>query len=68
MLTYVDTSVVLRLTFQEPGHLADWRDLPEPFTSELTRVEALRTLDGDDSRAGSRRSSSRSAASSCWTC
>lgn len=45
MTTYIDTSVLLRLAFGEPQHLAGWRELKRKVTSQLSRVEALRTLD-----------------------
>lgn len=45
MTTYVDTSVILRLAFHEPDHLAGWQELERRATSRLARLEALRTLD-----------------------
>lgn len=44
MTTYVDASVLLRIVLVEPGRLTTWRDI-EPVSSELIRVECLRTLD-----------------------
>ena len=45
MIAYVDTSVLLRIAFDEPGPLAAWRDIDRPISSELTRLEALRAID-----------------------
>lgn len=45
MTTYIDTSILLRLAFHEPGHLAGWQRLEGRATSRLARIEALRTLD-----------------------
>jgi uncharacterized protein len=45
LITYIDTSILLRLAFHEPNHLADWQRIERRATSRLTRVEALRTLD-----------------------
>lgn len=45
MKVYVDTSVVLRVVLGEPGVLAEWPSLDVAMTSELLRVEALRTID-----------------------
>jgi len=44
LTTYVDASVVLRIVLVEPGRLETWRDLT-PISSDLIRVECLRTLD-----------------------
>lgn len=44
MTTYVDASVLLRIVLVEPGRLRAWRDIV-PVSSELIRVECLRTLD-----------------------
>jgi predicted nucleic acid-binding protein len=45
VVAYVDTSVVLRVVLAEPSPLREWRSIDVAITSELTRVEALRTLD-----------------------
>ena len=45
MNVYVDSSVVLRVALGERGRLVGWSRLGRPATSELTRVECLRTLD-----------------------
>jgi len=45
MLVYVDTSVVLRIVFGEPGRLRAWRRITRPMSSELIRVECFRTID-----------------------
>ena len=45
MKAYIDTSVVLRIALGEPQPLRQWRSIELASTSELTRVEALRSLD-----------------------
>lgn len=45
MRVYVESSVVLRVVLGEKGRLAAWSRISEPITSEVTRVECLRTLD-----------------------
>ena len=45
MKAYLDTSVILRKLLGEPGALKEWGHWDEGCTSELTRVESLRTLD-----------------------
>lgn len=45
MTAYVDTSVLLRIVLGEPAPLREWRSIEVALTSELTRVEALRTID-----------------------
>ncbi len=45
MKAYVDTSVLLRVLLAEPGSLREWRSIDLAVSSELIRVEALRTLD-----------------------
>ncbi len=45
MKAYVDTSVLLRIVLAEPKPLSEWRSIDLALTSELTRVEALRTID-----------------------
>jgi predicted nucleic acid-binding protein len=42
---YVESSVLLRLILAEPEPLASWGLITDPITSELTRIECLRTLD-----------------------
>jgi predicted nucleic acid-binding protein len=42
---YVDTSVLLRVVLGEPRPLTEWRSIDLALTSELTRIEALRTID-----------------------
>jgi predicted nucleic acid-binding protein len=42
---YVDSSVLLRIVFGEPGPLAGWGRIEHAVSSELIRVECLRTLD-----------------------
>jgi predicted nucleic acid-binding protein len=45
MSVYVDSSVVLRVALGEPGSLAAWSQITDPFSSELIRIESLRTID-----------------------
>jgi hypothetical protein len=45
MRVYVESSVVLRAVLGEPGRLGAWSRISDPITSEITRVECLRTLD-----------------------
>ena len=45
MIAYLDSSVLLRLVLGEPGRLAEWPKVDQGVTSELARVECLRTLD-----------------------
>jgi len=45
MNVYVDTSVLLRIVFGERGALRQWQSIDVAVSSELIRVEALRTID-----------------------
>ena len=45
MIAYVDTSVILRILFREPNPVAVWGKWDRAFSSNLWRVEALRTVD-----------------------
>ena len=45
MNTYVDSSVLLRIVLGEPGRLRAWRDIDVAVSSELIRVECVRTID-----------------------
>ncbi len=45
MNAYIDSSVLLRLVFAEPGLLSSWGQITSPVASELIRVECLRTID-----------------------
>jgi predicted nucleic acid-binding protein len=45
MNAYIDTSVLLRIVLAEPRPLTEWRSIERALTSEVTRVEALRTID-----------------------
>jgi predicted nucleic acid-binding protein len=42
---YIDTSVLLRVVLGEPNRLREWRSIDLAVSSELIRVEALRTMD-----------------------
>ena len=45
MNAYVDSSVLLRVILGEPAQLASWRRIDVAVSSELIRVECLRTID-----------------------
>lgn len=45
MNVYVDSSVVLRVVLGEPDRLRIWTKITTPVSSELIRVECLRTID-----------------------
>lgn len=45
MRVYLDSSVILRVVMGEPGALREWSRITLAVTSEIARVECLRTLD-----------------------
>lgn len=45
MIAYVDSSVLLRIAFGEAFRLEEWSEIELGVTSELARVECLRTVD-----------------------
>lgn len=45
MITYLDTSALLRLVLREPGSLQELRSCEGLLSSELLAVESLRTID-----------------------
>ncbi len=45
MKVYVDSSVVLRFVLRQPGAIHRWSGWEHAVTSELTQIEARRTLD-----------------------
>jgi predicted nucleic acid-binding protein len=45
MNVYVDTSVVMRRVLRQANAITDWSGWARIFSSGLTRVESLRTLD-----------------------
>lgn len=45
MRAYIDSSVILRVVFGEDHRLAEWGAIEHGITSELARVECLRTVD-----------------------
>lgn len=45
MTVYIDTSVILRILFREPNPIDVWGKWERAFSSNLWRVEALRTVD-----------------------
>lgn len=45
MIAYLDTSVILRRLFGQPRSIANWGTWEVAYTSEITRIEALRTID-----------------------
>jgi predicted nucleic acid-binding protein len=49
---YVDSSVLHRIVLGEPGRLRGWRTITRPFSSELLRLECLRTIDRARIRSG----------------
>ena len=42
---YVDSSVLLRVVLGEPGRVRIWTRITQPVSSELVRLECLRTID-----------------------
>jgi predicted nucleic acid-binding protein len=49
---YVDASVLLRIVLRERGALREWKDSTRLVSSELIRLECLRTLDRARIREG----------------
>jgi predicted nucleic acid-binding protein len=45
MTVYVDSSVVLRVVLGEPDRLRGWRRIRRAVSSQLVRIECLRTID-----------------------
>lgn len=45
MTAYVDSSVILRFILGQPGQLARWSEITSLVSSELLRIECLRTID-----------------------
>lgn len=45
MIAYVDSSVLLRVVLGELHRLREWRRIERPVSSELIRLECLRTID-----------------------
>ena len=52
MNLYVDSSVLLRLVLGEPGRLRQWKAVKKALSSEIIRLECLRTLDRARLRLG----------------
>jgi predicted nucleic acid-binding protein len=52
MNAYVDTSVILRVVLGEPERLKIWPKITNPVSSELIRLECLRTIDRARVRLG----------------
>ena len=52
MNVYVDSSVLLRVVLREPGRLRSWSKIGAAISSELIRLECLRTLDRARLRLG----------------
>jgi len=42
---YIDSSVLLRIVMSQPDRLKEWGGIERPVSSELIRVECLRTID-----------------------
>jgi predicted nucleic acid-binding protein len=51
LIAYVDSSVLLRVVFGEPGQLPQWSKVEQGVASELARVECLRAVDRQRLRA-----------------
>ena len=45
MIAYIDSSVLLRIILGEPQSLASWRRIDLALSSEIIRLECLRTID-----------------------
>lgn len=45
MNVYVDSSVLLRIVLGEPGALPAWKRIQRAISSQLVRLECLRTID-----------------------
>ena len=45
MIAYADSSVLLRVLLGSPGQLREWKSVQTCLSSELARVECLRTID-----------------------
>jgi predicted nucleic acid-binding protein len=45
LITYLDSSVVLRIILGSPEPLAGWKEIERSISSALLRVECLRTLE-----------------------
>ncbi len=45
MTVYIDSSVLLRVVLGEPDRLESWSRIDQPISSQLIRVECLRTID-----------------------
>ena len=45
MLCYLDSSVLLRVVFKEPEALPEFKSITRAVSSDLLRVECLRTMD-----------------------
>lgn len=52
MNVYVDSSVLLRVVLGEPHRLRIWPKITNPVSSELIRLECLRTIDRARLRLG----------------
>lgn len=45
MNVYVDSTVLLRIALGEPDALSGWSGIANPTSSEIIRIETLRTID-----------------------
>ncbi len=52
MIAYVDSSVLLRIVLGEPRRLRVWSRITSALSSELIRIECLRTIDRARLRLG----------------
>jgi uncharacterized protein len=52
VIVYVDSSVLLRIVLHQPKRLREWRRISRAISSELIRLECLRTIDRARIRLG----------------
>lgn len=52
MNVYIDSSILLRIVLGEPEPLGTWAAIDRPVSSELIRLECLRTIDRARIRLG----------------
>lgn len=45
MIAYVDSSVILRVVFDQPGRLTEWDRMTRGVVSRLAEAECMRTID-----------------------
>jgi predicted nucleic acid-binding protein len=52
VIVYIDSSIILRFVLGEPNRLREWGKIQKPISSELIRLECLRTIDRARIRLG----------------